>query len=84
MRTTITEADIISLSPSIGASKQSELMTTTTTDVSTHRSRTNSNHSEQDSVLSDSTFIPSSPSSASLLPSSNARLEIEIIDLKKV
>jgi hypothetical protein len=69
---TITEADIVPLSPSLGARKQSESMATTT-DVSPQRSRINSNHSERDSVLSDYSFLPSSPSSASLSPSPNAR-----------
>jgi hypothetical protein len=74
MRITIAEGDIIPLSPSIGDKKQSELMTNTTI----HRSRTNSNHSERDSVLSNCTFIPSSPSSASCLPSPYARLDIDL------
>lgn len=71
---TIIEADIFPVcSPSSGARKQSDFMTTTSRNISPHRSRSNSNHSEQDSVLSDYIFIPSSPSSVSLLLPSNAR-----------
>ena len=80
MRITITEGDIIPESPSIGDRKQSELMPTTTT---IHRSRTNSNHSERDSVLSDCTYLPSSSSSStSCLPSPNVRFEIAVIEKK--
>jgi hypothetical protein len=71
---TIVEADIFPVCPSLGAVNQSEFMTTTTRNVSPHRSRLNSNISEQESVSSDFSFIPSSsPSSTSLLPSSNTR-----------
>ncbi len=70
---TINEADVFPVCPSSGARKQSESMTMTTRDMSPHRSRSNSNHSERDSVLSDYFFIPSSPSSISLLIPSNRR-----------
>jgi hypothetical protein len=72
---TIVEADIFPVCPSLGAVNQSEFMTTTTRNVSPHRSRLNSNISEQESVSSDFSFIPSSSSSSStsLLPSSNTR-----------
>lgn len=74
---TIIEADLFPVSPSPGAKEQSESMMTTTTtsrgNISPHRSRSNSNHSDQDSVLSDYVFIPSSPSSISLLLPSNTR-----------
>ncbi len=65
---TIVEADIYPDCSSSGAKKQSEFMTTTP-----HRSRSNSNNSEQESLLNDYIFIPSSPSSASLLIPSNTR-----------
>ncbi len=70
---TILEVDIFPVGPSSGAIKQSEFMPTTTRNISPHRSRTNSNHSEQDSVLSDYIFIPSSQSSVSLLLPTNTR-----------
>jgi hypothetical protein len=70
---TINEADIFPVYQSSGARKLSESMTTTTRNMSPHRSRSNSNHSERDSVLSDYFFIPSSSSSVSLLIPSNTR-----------
>ncbi|CAF2816882.1 unnamed protein product [Rotaria sp. Silwood2] len=68
---TIIEADIFPVCPSFGAINQSEFLTTTTRNISPHRSRSNSNSSEPASVLSDYIFIPSSPSSASLLLPAN-------------
>lgn len=61
MRTTI-EADRLPGELSLGDRKTTE---------TTSRSRVNSNQSEEDSVLNDGTFIPSS--STSILPSSNTR-----------
>ncbi len=71
---TIIETDPFPVDLSLGARKQSESITTID-DMSSQRNRINSNHSEEDSVLSDCTFIPSisSPSSISVLPSSNTR-----------
>lgn len=74
MRTTI-DADLLPVDLSLGARKARDMMTTT--DRSSSSSRINSNPSEddeEDSVLNDGTFIPSSsPSSISVLPSSNTR-----------
>ncbi|CAF3986317.1 unnamed protein product [Rotaria sordida] len=64
---TIIETDIFPVCPSFGAINQSDFVTTATRNISPHRSRSNSNSSEPASVLSDYIFIPSSPSSASLL-----------------
>jgi len=58
---TIIEADIFPVCSSSGATKQSEFMTTTR-NISPNRSRTNSNDSEEDSVLSDYIILPTSVS----------------------
>jgi hypothetical protein len=79
---TIIEGDIFPACSSSGAIKQAEFMTTTTRNISPHRSRSNSNNSELDSVLNDYISIPSSPSSVSLLIPSNTRYLIYIYIVK--
>lgn len=71
---TIVEADIYPVGSSLGAIHQSEFITTAATRcITPQRSRSNSNSSEPASVLSDYIFLPSSPSSASLVNPSNTR-----------
>ncbi len=70
---TIIEADRFPVCSSSGTTKQPQFLTTTTKNLSPQHSRTNSNDSEEDSVLSDYIFIPSSPSSGSLIFPSNTR-----------
>jgi hypothetical protein len=69
---TIIETDRSPVYSSSGAINQTGIMSIKKT-ISPHRSRSNSNSSEQESISSDYIFIPSSPSSASLVPPSNTR-----------